>query len=90
MMCWCILHTARGAAAAKILVLIPIAPLGKKNEPIMLCRQRPKRLFITAVTEGLAAPPQYFPVNAKINKEGYESLDKMLGKGPAAADSGGI
>ena len=39
-----------------------------------------KSAFITAVTEGLAAPPQYFPVNAKINKEGYESLDTVLDK----------
>jgi len=36
--------------------------------------------FITAVTEGLAAPPQYFPVNARINKEGYESIDALLEK----------
>ncbi|MEI5617344.1 hypothetical protein WB403_50505, partial [Streptomyces brasiliscabiei] len=34
-----------------------------------------------AVTEGLAAPPQYFPINAKINKEGYSSLDSILEKG---------
>ncbi|HVX51671.1 MAG TPA: rhodanese-like domain-containing protein, partial [Chitinophagaceae bacterium] len=32
------------------------------------------------VTEGIAAPPQYFPVNAKINKEGYESLEMLLQK----------
>lgn len=39
-----------------------------------------KEAFIKVVTEGLAAPPQYFPVNARINKEGYESLDKVLAK----------
>src|SRR4029079_1280678 len=27
-----------------------------------------------------AAPPQYFPVNAKINKEGYSSLDVVMEK----------
>jgi len=37
-----------------------------------------KEDFITAITEGLSAPPQYFPINAKINKEGYESLDAIL------------
>ena len=36
--------------------------------------------FIQAVTEGITAPPQYFPVNARINKEGYESLDGILQK----------
>lgn len=40
-----------------------------------------KEEFIKAVTEGLKAPPQYFPVNAKINKEGYESLDDVLSTG---------
>ncbi|MDP1842377.1 MAG: MBL fold metallo-hydrolase [Sediminibacterium sp.] len=40
-----------------------------------------KEEFIKAVTEGLAAPPAYFPINAKINKEGYESLDSVLTKG---------
>ncbi|MEP6845802.1 MAG: rhodanese-like domain-containing protein [Panacibacter sp.] len=39
-----------------------------------------KEAFIKAVTDGLAAPPQYFPVNAKINKEGYASLDAVLKK----------
>ncbi len=37
--------------------------------------------FINAVTEGLAEPPQYFPINAKINKEGYDSLDEVLEQG---------
>ncbi|MFT4152506.1 MBL fold metallo-hydrolase [Parafilimonas sp.] len=36
--------------------------------------------FIKAVTEGLTAPPQYFPINAKINREGYESMDTVLEK----------
>ena len=36
--------------------------------------------FITAVTEGLEAPPSYFPINARINSEGYEQLDVILGQ----------
>ena len=40
-----------------------------------------KEEFIKAVTDGLAAPPQYFQINARINKEGYESLDEVLGNG---------
>lgn len=34
--------------------------------------------FIKAVTEGLTPPPQYFAINARINKEGYEKLEQML------------
>lgn len=37
--------------------------------------------FIKAVTDGLAAPPQYFSINARINKEGYGSLDEVLETG---------
>jgi len=37
--------------------------------------------FIKSVTDGLEAPPSYFPINAKINKEGYESLDEVLENG---------
>jgi glyoxylase-like metal-dependent hydrolase (beta-lactamase superfamily II)/rhodanese-related sulfurtransferase len=40
-----------------------------------------KEEFIKSVTEGLEEPPNYFPINAKINKEGYESLDAILEKG---------
>ena len=37
-----------------------------------------KEEFIKSVTDGLLAPPSYFPINAKINKEGYDSLDEVL------------
>ncbi|MBL7765727.1 MAG: MBL fold metallo-hydrolase [Chitinophagaceae bacterium] len=37
--------------------------------------------FIKVVTEGLNTPPVYFPVNARINKEGYASLDAIIKKG---------
>lgn len=37
--------------------------------------------FINAVTDGIPAPPQYFPINARINREGYDSLEEVLEKG---------
>lgn len=40
-----------------------------------------KEEFIKAVTTGLNAPPAYFPINARINKQGYESLDDVYIKG---------
>jgi len=36
--------------------------------------------FVSKVTEGLTAPPQYFPKNAQINKNGYDSIDLVLAK----------
>jgi rhodanese-related sulfurtransferase len=37
-----------------------------------------KEEFIKAVTDGIPPPPQYFPINARINKEGYDSIDDIL------------
>ncbi len=37
--------------------------------------------FIKVVTDGIPPPPQYFPINAKINKEGYDSIDDVLEQG---------
>ena len=37
-----------------------------------------KEEFIKEVTDGLLPPPAYFPLNVKLNKEGYESIDTVL------------
>lgn len=39
-----------------------------------------KEKFIEEVTSGLATPPSYFPINAKINKEGYDALKAVMEK----------
>lgn len=50
----------------------------KKTNYALLADDR--EAFIALVTEGLSAPPQYFPINAKINKEGYAALEEILHK----------
>lgn len=37
-----------------------------------------KEQFIDVVTDGLAAPPAYFPENVRINKSGYENIDHVM------------
>ncbi|MGB1284811.1 MAG: rhodanese-like domain-containing protein, partial [Polaribacter sp.] len=37
--------------------------------------------FIAEVIDGLLPPPQYFPLNVKMNKEGYEDIDEVLKRG---------
>lgn len=34
--------------------------------------------FVAAVTTGLNTPPAYFPVNARINQQGYDSMDEVM------------
>ncbi len=43
-----------------------------------------KEEFIKEVTDGLAAPPAYFPLNVMMNIQGYESIDKVLERGKQA------
>lgn len=40
--------------------------------------------FVKEVTEGLAAPPAYFPLNVLLNKQGYESIDEVMKRGRQA------
>ncbi|MEP7279003.1 MAG: rhodanese-like domain-containing protein [Bacteroidota bacterium] len=54
--------------------------IGQEKRSNYALQAKSKKDFIAVVTEGLVAPPQYFPVNARINREGYESLDTVLKK----------
>jgi glyoxylase-like metal-dependent hydrolase (beta-lactamase superfamily II) len=40
--------------------------------------------FIKEVTTGLATPPQYFPLNVMLNKQGYDSIEEVLKRGKHA------
>ncbi len=55
--------------------------IGKEKETNYALLAEKKEDFIKVVTDGLGAPPSYFSLNAKINKEGYTSLDHLLKKG---------
>lgn len=37
--------------------------------------------FIQEVTEGILPPPQYFPKNARLNREGYGAVDEVMKRG---------
>ena len=55
--------------------------IGEQKKTNYALQPQSKEDFIKAVTEGLAAPPNYFPINAKFNKEGYASLEALIEKG---------
>jgi len=58
--------------------------IGEEKQTNYALKAESKQAFIDAVTDGITAPPQYFPINALINKEGYESLDAVLKQGMTA------
>jgi Zn-dependent hydrolases, including glyoxylases len=70
-----------GSACGKNLGPSTYSTIGEEKETNYALKASSKEEFIKSVTEGLSTPPQYFPINAKINKEGYESLDKILDSG---------
>ena len=43
-----------------------------------------KEEFIKEVTDGLATPPAYFPLNVMLNKQGYESIAEVIKRGNQA------
>jgi hydroxyacylglutathione hydrolase len=78
-----IVYPAHGAGSScgKNLGPETVSTIGEQKQTNYALQPQSKEEFIKVVTEGLAAPPQYFPINAMINKEGYESLDAVLEKG---------
>ena len=67
-----------GSSCGKNLGPNTFSTIGEEKETNYALKATSKEEFIKNVTDGLSTPPQYFPINAKINKEGYESLDKVL------------
>ncbi len=70
-----------GSSCGKNLGPTNYSTVGEEKQTNYALLAKTKEEFIKSVTDGLATPPLYFPVNAKINKEGYESLDAILEKG---------
>jgi hydroxyacylglutathione hydrolase len=83
-----IVYPAHGAGSScgKNLGAETFSTIGAQKDSNYALQPQTKEEFIKAVTEGLAAPPQYFPINAKINKEGYSSLNTLLEKALSPLD----
>lgn len=81
-----IIYPAHGAGSScgKNLGKETFSTIGEQKKYNYALQAAGKQEFITAVTTGIAAPPLYFPVNAKINKEGYDSLEDVLANGMRA------
>jgi len=73
-----------GSSCGKSLGKETFSTIGEQKQNNYALQPQTKEDFIKAVTDGLAAPPKYFPVNVKINKEGYDALDTVLQKGKTA------
>jgi len=76
-----IVYPAHGAGSAcgKNMMTQTIDTLGNQKQMNYALRQdMTKEEFIKEVTDGLLAPPAYFPLNVKMNKQGYEHFDAII------------
>ena len=66
-----------GSSCGKNLGPETYSTIGEEKKSNYALQNQTREEFIKAVTEGLSDAPRYFSINALINKEGYESLDKI-------------
>ena len=79
-----IIYPAHGAGSAcgKNMMKKTIDTLGnQKKVNYALRKDMTREEFIKEVTDGLLPPPKYFPLNVKMNKYGYDDIDKILDRG---------
>lgn len=82
-----IVYPAHGAGSAcgKNMMKETVDTLGNQKKVNYALRQdMTKAEFVKEVTDGLLPPPQYFPLNVKMNKEGYEDIADVLDRGTTA------
>ncbi len=71
-----------GSACGKNMMKETVDSLGnQKKMNYALRADMTKEEFIEEVTEGLLPPPKYFPLNVKMNKEGYDDIADVLKRG---------
>ncbi|MFY9241511.1 MAG: MBL fold metallo-hydrolase [Polaribacter sp.] len=76
-----IVYPAHGAGSAcgKNLSKETVGTIGNQKETNYALRENmTKAEFIKEVTDGLLPPPAYFPLNVKLNKEGYKSIEDII------------
>ena len=76
-----IVYPAHGAGSAcgKNLSKETVGSIGdQKKVNYALRANMTKEEFIKEVTHGLLPPPSYFPMNVKLNKEGYENVEDII------------
>ena len=74
-----------GSACGKNMMKETVDTLGNQKKMNYALREdMTKEEFVEEVTDGLLPPPQYFPLNVKMNKDGYEDIDQVLERGTKA------
>lgn len=71
-----------GSACGKNMMKETVDSLGnQKKMNYALRADMTKEEFVAEVIDGLLPPPQYFPLNVKLNKEGYTDIEEIIERG---------
>jgi len=73
-----------GSSCGKSLGPNTFSTIGEEKSTNYALQPQSKEDFVNAVTDGLSAAPKYFPINAKINQQGYDAIDKVVKHGTVA------
>lgn len=87
-----IVYPAHGAGSAcgKNMSRETTDRLGNQKRFNYALRATSKESFIEQVLDGLTKAPAYFAQNARLNKEGYESIDQVMQRGSQALSPDGF
>ena len=82
-----IVYPAHGAGSAcgKNMMKETVDSLGnQKHMNYALRADMTKEEFVAEVTDGLAPPPAYFPMNVAMNRDGYTNISEVIAQGSKA------
>src|SRR6478609_7427716 len=67
-----------GSACGKNIGKETFSTIGEQKKFNYALKDQSREEFIRQVTDGILPPPQYFFEDARINKDGYESIDSVM------------
>lgn len=77
-----------GSACGKNMSKETVSTLGEQKQTNYALRPDMEEAeFVQELTQGLGLPPAYFPMNVRLNREGYDRLEEVLDRGLKALDA---
>jgi hydroxyacylglutathione hydrolase len=67
-----------GSACGKNIGKETFSTIGEQKKFNYALKDQSREAFISQLTEGILPPPAYFFEDARINKDGYDSIDKVI------------
>lgn len=79
-----------GSACGKNIGKETFSTIGEQKKLNYALKDQTKDQFVKQVTDGILPPPMYFFEDARINKQGYQSIDAVLTENTRPLDAAGV